>query len=154
MINPVALRPIFVEVMPDFSEVKQGEIWISSKHRSINLRCPCGCGELTILSITPSRWHLYFDGESVSLEGPTGGSVWADSGCGSHYFIRKSNVVWAGGIDPSLSAKYAETERVRMNEMSRGTSQSQEEVDQGWFRSGLDKIGLFLKRLSSTTVAD
>ena len=69
----VTLRPIFVEVMPPFDSIKDGELWVSHKHRTINLRCPCGCGELTVLSLHPSRWHVYFDGKSVSLKGPTGG---------------------------------------------------------------------------------
>ena len=105
------LRPIFVEVLPDFGLVKVGELWISHKHRTINLRCPCGCGDLTVLSLHPSRWHVHFDGKSVSLDGATGGSVWAHSGCGSHYFIKKNTVIWANKISqvgipsiPELSA--------------------------------------------------
>ena len=86
--------PIFIEVLPEFDAIKDGELWISHKHRTINLRCPCGCGELTVLTLHPSRWHVYFDGKSVSLDGPTGGSVWAVSGCGSHYVIRKNTVIW------------------------------------------------------------
>ena len=108
------LRPIFVEVLPEFDAIKYGELWISHKHRTANLRCPCGCGELTVLSLHPSRWHVYFDGKSVSLDGPTGGSVWAVSGCGSHYVIRKNAVVWREGIDPGRHSEYAEVEQARM----------------------------------------
>ena len=110
----VKLRPIFVEVMPPFDSIKDGEVWISHKHRTINLRCPCGCGELTVLSLHPSRWHVYFDGKSVSLDGHTGGSVWAYSGCGSHYTIRNNAVIWLEGIDPSRHTEYADAERTRM----------------------------------------
>ena len=28
------LRPIFVEVLPDFDEIQAGELWISHKHRT------------------------------------------------------------------------------------------------------------------------
>ena len=110
----VKLRPIFVEVMPSFDSIKDGELWISHKHRTINLRCPCGCGDLTILSLHPSRWHLHFDGKSVSLNGPTGGSVWANSACGSHYFIRNNAVLWLDRIDSGRHSEYAEVERKRM----------------------------------------
>ena len=110
----VKLRPVFVEVMPEFDAINDGELWISHKHRSINLRCPCGCGDLTVLTLHPSRWHVCFDGKSVSLDGPTGGSVWANSGCGSHYAIRNNAVIWLDGIDPSLHSEYADFERVRM----------------------------------------
>lgn len=111
---PLKLRPIFVEVLPEFKAIKDGELWISHKHRTINLRCPCGCGGLTVLTLHPSRWHVYFDGKSVSLDGPTGGSVWAISGCGSHYVIRKNTVIWRELIDPGRHSEYAEVERDRM----------------------------------------
>ena len=110
----VKFRPTFVEVMPPFDSIKDGQLWISHKHRTVNLRCPCGCGELTVLSLHPSRWHVHFDGKSVSLKGPTGGSVWTNSGCGSHYFIRNNAVVWLEGIDPGRHSEYADLERASM----------------------------------------
>ena len=108
------LRPIFVDVLPSFDDIKAGELWISHKYRTVNLRCPCGCGDLTVLSLHPSRWHVHFDGKSVSLEGPTGGSVWANSGCGSHYRIRKNAVIWLDRIDKGRHAEYADVERARL----------------------------------------
>ena len=114
------LRPIFVDVLPDFDVIKGGELWISHKYRTINLRCPCGCGNLTVLSLHPSRWHVHFDGKSVSLVGPTGGSVWANSGCGSHYFIRNNTVIWAKRIDPHHHSDYASVEQSRLIESQKG----------------------------------
>ena len=108
------LRPIFVDVLPEFDEIKDGEIWISHKYRTVNLRCPCGCGDLTVLSLHPSRWHVHFDGKTVSLGGPTAGSVWANSGCGSHYVIRENVVIWLGKINPRRHSEYAEVERARL----------------------------------------
>ena len=108
------LRPIFVDLLPDCGEIREGELWISPKHRTMNLRCPCGCGELTVLSLHPSRWHIYFDGKTVSLQGSTGGSVWASSGCGSHYFIRQNTVRWAEPINPDLRPAYESVERQRL----------------------------------------
>ena len=110
------LRPIFVEVLPAFDAIKAGELWISHKHRTVNLRCPCGCGDLTVLSLHPSRWHVHFDGKSVSMNGPTGGSVWANSGCGSHYVIRDNTVIWLDRIDPGRHSEYANVERARILE--------------------------------------
>ena len=60
------LRPIFVDVLPEFDTIKAGELWISHKYRTVNLRCPCGCGDLTVLSLHLSvsnsssgrRWKL------------------------------------------------------------------------------------------------
>ena len=110
----VTLRPVFVEVMPSLDAIKPGKIWISHRHRTVNLRCPCGCGDLTVLSLHPSRWHVHFDGKSVSLAGPTGGSVWANSGCGSHYLVRHNAVIWLDRIDPIHHAGYATRERARL----------------------------------------
>ena len=110
----VKLRPIFVEVMPPFDSIKDGELWISHKHRTVNLRCPCSCGELTVLSLHPSRWHVYFDGKSVSLKGHTSGSIWTTSDCSSHYFIRNNEIVWSYPIDPGRRADYEDAERARM----------------------------------------
>ena len=112
--RPIKLRPIFVEVLPRFDAIEDGELWISHKHRTVNLRCPCGCGNLTVLSLHPSRWHICFDGKSVSLKGTTGGSVWANSGCGSHYVIQDNTVIWLERIDPGLHSEYADVERDRM----------------------------------------
>ena len=108
------LRPIFVEAMPEFDAIKVGDLWISHKHRTINLRCPCGCGELTVLSLHSSRWHVHFDGKSVSLDSPTGGSVWANSGCGSHYLIRNNAVIWLDRIDPARHSEFADVELARL----------------------------------------
>ena len=107
-------RPIFVDVLPEFDVIKVGELWISHKHRTINLRCPCGCGDLTVLSLHPSRWHIHFDGKSVSLNGPTGGSVWANSGCGSHYKIQENAVIWLDRINPDRHSEYADIEYTSM----------------------------------------
>lgn len=108
------LQPIFAETLPPLDEIKDGQIWISHKHRTVNLRCPCGCGALTVLTIHPSRWHVHFDGKTVSLAGPTGGSVWAHSGCGSHYCIRNNKVIWMKAINPARHADYAKAEQKRM----------------------------------------
>ena len=108
------LRPVFADSLPPFDEIEVGQIWISHTHRTVNLRCPCGCGELTVLSLHPSRWHVRFDGKTVSLTGERSGSVWAHSGCGSHYFIRKNEVIWANAIDPRRHGEYSDVERSRM----------------------------------------
>ena len=101
------LRPFFVDEMPEFDAIEIGDIWISHKLRTINLRCPCGSGRLIVLTIQPGRWHVHFDGKSVSLKGPTGGSVWANSCCGGHYKIRNNSVIWLDRIDSDRHSAYA-----------------------------------------------
>ncbi len=53
------------------------------------------CGALTVLTIHPSRWQVHFDGKTVSLAGPTGGSVWANSGCGLEV---RAVISWMDGV--------------------------------------------------------
>ena len=110
----IMFRPIFVEAMPSFESIKYGDLWISHRHCVINLRCPCGCGELTVLSIHPSRWHVHFNGDTVSLDGPTGGSIWKHHSCGSHFLIRNNEVVWANRIDQHRRRDYEAAELARM----------------------------------------
>ena len=112
----VSIKPVFVELLPELDSIKPGELWISHKYRTMNLRCPCGCGNLTVLSLHPSRWHVCFNGKTVSLRGPTGGSVWANSGCGSHYFIRDNKVIWADSINPDRHEEYEQIELNRLVE--------------------------------------
>lgn len=138
------LQPVFVDTLPALDEVKAGQIWISPKHRTINLRCPCGCGTLTVLTIHPSRWHVHFDGKTVSLAGPTGGSIWANSGCGSHYCIRNNKVVWMKPIDPVRHADYAEAERGRMRgDASVGLTPM---ASGGWICSGLAHLIKWIRK--------
>ena len=122
----VVYKPIFVGTLPDTTAIRPGELWISHRYRTINLRCPCGCGDLTVLSLHPSRWHVLFDGKTVTLDGPTGGSVWARSGCHSHYFIRKNIVIWADEIDRRHQPQYETQEKARLlaysHEVPRGNS--------------------------------
>lgn len=128
------LHPIFVEVLPKTEVIKAGELWISHKHRTVNLRCPGDCGSLTVLSLHPSRWHVYFDGKAVSLKGPTGGSVWANSCCGSHYFVRNNEVIWADRIDPDRQSKYADIELARMLDSTSNCQTPRSLLQRVWHR--------------------
>ena len=108
------LRPRFVELLPEFDKIREGEMWISMEHGTINLRCPCGCGSLTVLTLDPSRWQLYFDGEDVTIEGNPTSSIWTAAECGSHYFIREGKVEWATPIQSFRRRRYQESERARL----------------------------------------
>ena len=108
------LRPRFVEILPEFDKIREGEIWISMEHGTINLRCPCGCGSLTVLTLDPSRWQLYFDGEDITIEGNPTSSIWTTAECGSHYFIREGKVEWATPIQSFRRRKYRASETARL----------------------------------------
>ena len=67
---------------------EDGEDWC------VGLRCPCGCGErleMVLLKGVKPRWDVILDDHGrVSLHP----SVWLQTGCQSHFWIRKGKVVW------------------------------------------------------------
>jgi uncharacterized protein DUF6527 len=84
------LEPEFVDEIPE--NLEEGRLYISIRYRTASHLCACGCGTKVVTPIKPPKWHLTYDGETVSL--------WPSVGrwqlpCRSHYVIRKSRVVWA-----------------------------------------------------------
>lgn len=60
----------------------------------VGMRCPCGCGkviELLLLQNTQPRWDLIIDRQGRPSLFP---SVWVQTGCRSHFWIRNGRVVW------------------------------------------------------------
>ena len=111
------LTPLFLSVLPPTSEIKEGLLYVSMEHRTINLRCPCGCGGFTSISLHPTRWSLVFDGSHVSIVGPQGsvGSVWNPQlGCGSHYVIRRNTVIPCRRLGRTLRQGYFRREQLAM----------------------------------------
>ena len=56
--------------------------------------CLCGCGQRVVTPLTPTDWHVAYDGDTVSLSRSIGN--WSFP-CRSHYWIEHSRVHWAGG---------------------------------------------------------
>lgn len=67
-------------------------LYISIPYSMVLHLCPCGCGKEVATKISPSRWTLKYDGESVSLS-PSIRNTGLP--CQSHYFITKNKVEWA-----------------------------------------------------------
>jgi len=80
----------FVEFIPD--ELAADTIYISIAHRTVMHKCMCGCGVEVVTPISPTDWHITFDGETVSLFPSIGNWSYA---CRSHYWITAGKVVWA-----------------------------------------------------------
>jgi len=83
------LKVVFTDSIP--VELVDGFLYISMEYCMAKHKCPCGCGLTVITPILPKRWHLYYDGETISLTPSIGNYQF----CGSHYFIRKNKIVWA-----------------------------------------------------------
>lgn len=86
----VALSHEFVDEIP--VDLHEGRLYISIRYRTAAHLCACGCGRKVITPIKPPKWHLIFDGDTVSL--------WPSIGrwqlpCRSHYWIRRNRIAWA-----------------------------------------------------------
>lgn len=85
-----ALTHEFVEAIPE--DPQEGTLYVSMRFRTVVHLCACGCGNKVVTPLRPARWHLTFDGDSVSLS-PSVGS-WQFP-CRSHYWIDRDRVRWA-----------------------------------------------------------
>jgi hypothetical protein len=83
----------FVEYIP--TEIEENILYISLEYDVAKHKCPCGCGADIVTSLSPARWKLTYDGETVSLYPSIGN--WNHK-CKSHYYITNNNVVWLGAI--------------------------------------------------------
>lgn len=80
----------FYDYIPE--KLEENHLYISMKYKSISHLCPCGCGNRVVTTLSPVRWKIIFDGESVSLSPSIGN--W-DLPCQSHYWIKKNEIHWA-----------------------------------------------------------
>lgn len=129
----------FVNLLPPADEIRSGTIWICAKYRTINLRCPCGCGRLVVLSLHPTRWQLLFNGKTVTLYD----SIWTSPpGCGSHYYIRESKVLEAEEISKGLKSSYEQKEAYRLHRYTQTKKDTiaGERGKEGWWRRMMKKI--------------
>lgn len=86
----VGLPHEFVDEIP--VDLEEGRLYISIRYRTAAHLCACGCGRKVVTPIKPPKWHLTFDGDTVSL--------WPSIGrwqlpCRSHYWIRRNQILWA-----------------------------------------------------------
>jgi len=81
----------FVEYMP--TKLEDNTLYISIEYDIAKHKCACGCGDEIVTTLSPARWQLIYDGETVSLTPSIGN--W-NHDCNSHYFIKKDKVIWAG----------------------------------------------------------
>lgn len=96
------IRHAFVQVIPEVLEEKT--LYISIDYVTTSHLCACGCGAEVVLPLHPTKWHLTFDGATVSIT-PSIGSRTLH--CRSHYwidhgFVRWSNKMSDGDFDRAL----------------------------------------------------
>ena len=81
----------FVDGIP--TDLDEGTLYVSIRYRTAVHLCACGCGNKVVTPIKPARWHLSYNGETVSLSPSIGNWQFP---CRSHYWIRDDGVCWAG----------------------------------------------------------
>lgn len=84
-IKQVTIKPVFVDVIPDF--YVQDEVYISMKYKVSKHLCLCGCGEMTIMpfDLIPNQWWTIVEnGDLISFIGSVGNFRFP---CKSHYII-------------------------------------------------------------------
>lgn len=81
----------FVRNIPE--ELEPGVLYVSMEYGMVSHSCACGCGEEVTTPLTPTDWHLVYDGEAVTLNPSVGN--W-NLACRSHYVIRRGHVIEAG----------------------------------------------------------
>ena len=119
-------RPAFVDEVPD--ELSTGVLYVSIEHASMVHLCACGCGSEVVLPLTPEDWRLTYNGEDVSVSPSVGN--WSLP-CRSHYFIRASEVVWAGdwSEDEIRAGREADLARKAQRYGDDGMDAGSEQVD-------------------------
>jgi len=90
------LEPVFVEFIPPEAELKPGKLYISMQYGATVHLCASGCGMKVSLPITPAKWHILFDGNTVTLSDSVGN--WSYP-CKAHYWIINNQIVWAPSWD-------------------------------------------------------
>lgn len=81
----------FVEFIPE--QLEQGALYISRPYRTAVHLCCCGCGKEVVTPLNPADWSLRVEDNLITLHPSIGN--WSFP-CRSHYWIRRSKVIWAG----------------------------------------------------------
>lgn len=84
------LNHVFIEKIPD--DLEEGMLYISTRFRVIMHLCCCGCKEKVVTPLSPARWKMTSDGNTISIYPSIGN--W-NSDCQSHYWIQNSEVEWS-----------------------------------------------------------
>jgi len=111
----------FVEFIPE--KIAADTLYISIEYNVAKHKCACGCGDEIVTSLSPSRWSLYYDGETVSLYPSIGN--WTHN-CKSHYYIKNDKIVWASKLPEKIINETIENDKYdlenHINRKSRNVS--------------------------------
>lgn len=80
----------FVEFIP--ANLDEGKVYISIPYATATHLCCCGCGHEVVTPLSPTDWHVSFNGETISLYPSIGN--WSFP-CRSHYWITNNRIIEA-----------------------------------------------------------
>jgi hypothetical protein len=88
-----SLKSVELTIMPEHSEMKDGEIYISRVFSLAIHLCACGCGEETVTPIDDGArgWTLSQGDNGVTLHPSIGNQ---NMPCKSHYWVQDGKIVW------------------------------------------------------------
>ena len=99
----------FVDAIPERTE--EGVLYLAMDYATAVHKCACGCGREVVTPLSPTDWKMGYDGVSVSLSPSIGNWSFA---CRSHYWIKHSNIRWAGDMsDEKIAAGRAHDRRAK-----------------------------------------
>lgn len=134
------IRPEFLDFFP--AALSPGVLYISERFKTASHLCACGCGEKVVTPLSPAKWKLYREGDTVTLDPSIGNWGYA---CRSHYFIRRNRVVWAGTFSVGSIAKVRARDRQDTQlEISARNALKRRTIDQ-WLRDAQSEITKFFR---------
>ena len=83
-----------VPEIPDPLEARTIYLLGTPEPWSVALLCPCGCHETIHISLLPNdspSWSLHINPRNEPTLKP---SIWRQSACKSHFFLRNGRIVW------------------------------------------------------------
>lgn len=130
------IRPEFVSLAPDVLE--PGVVYVSMEYATVLHLCCCGCGNQVVTPLSPARWHLWFDGKTITLNHSIGN--WSFL-CQSHYWIERNQVLWSRPFNQAEIAGVRRRDRHEMEQHAAHRGQGSESPQNGAHHaSWLDRV--------------
>lgn len=82
------------------ADLERDTIYVVTSHgykKWAQFQCPCGCGEVILLNLSPSRrprWQVH---KTLFCQATLSPSIWRTEGCRSHFFLRRGKIEWCTG---------------------------------------------------------
>ena len=84
------VEPRFVDFVPP--KLEPGILYVAIQFGVTAHLCACGCENVVNASLSPVRWSMEYDGETISMYPSFGNFSFP---CKSHYWIRRNQIRWA-----------------------------------------------------------